>query len=85
MSDGYIAGFNYYMDHGKLAADCEGKPWAKPLTVEDLFAYYYWLAQLASDAGATSCASARSTAHVPGASLATSRAARCGSASCSSA
>jgi acyl-homoserine-lactone acylase len=46
---GYIAGFNYYMDHGKLAADCNGKPWAKPLNIEDLFAYYYWLAQLASD------------------------------------
>jgi acyl-homoserine-lactone acylase len=47
--EGYIAGFNYYMAHGKLAADCDGKPWAKPLRIEDIFAYYYWLAQLASD------------------------------------
>jgi acyl-homoserine-lactone acylase len=47
--DGYVASFDYYMDHGKLAQDCDGKPWAKPLTAEDLFAYYYWLAQLASD------------------------------------
>jgi acyl-homoserine-lactone acylase len=47
--EGYLAGFNYYMAHEKLAADCDGKPWAKPLQIEDLFAYYYWLAQLASD------------------------------------
>jgi acyl-homoserine-lactone acylase len=47
--DGYIAGFNYYLDHEKLAEDCQGKPWARPLTIEDLFSYYYWLAQLASD------------------------------------
>lgn len=45
---GYVAGFNYYLAHEKLSAECEGKEWAKPLAVEDLFAYYYWLAQLAS-------------------------------------
>jgi acyl-homoserine-lactone acylase len=49
LAEGYVAGFNYYLAHEKLAADCEGKPWAKPLALEDLFAYYYWLAQLGSD------------------------------------
>ena len=49
MVEGYRAGFNHYMASETLAADCDGKPWAKPLQMEDLFAYYYWLAQLASD------------------------------------
>ncbi|HEX4340486.1 MAG TPA: acylase [Polyangiaceae bacterium] len=46
--DGYVAGFNRYLDKEKLAADCQGEPWARPLTADDLFAYYYWLAQLGS-------------------------------------
>ncbi|HMJ16032.1 MAG TPA: acylase [Polyangiaceae bacterium] len=45
---GYVAGFNRYLSEHELAADCAGKPWARPLTATDLFAYYYWLAQLAS-------------------------------------
>ena len=45
---GYVAGFNQYLAKEHLAADCDGKPWARPLTTTDLFAYYYWLAQLAS-------------------------------------
>jgi acyl-homoserine lactone acylase PvdQ len=46
--DGFVAGFNEYLAHEKLSAECDGKAWARPLTAPDLFAYYYWLAQLAS-------------------------------------
>ncbi len=46
--DAYVAGFNYYMGSEKLSAECQGKDWARPLTAPDLFAYYYWLAQLGS-------------------------------------
>lgn len=46
--DGYVAGFNHYLSHEPLAAECDGAEWVRPLTAPDLFAYYYWLAQLAS-------------------------------------
>ncbi|HVU03058.1 MAG TPA: acylase [Polyangiaceae bacterium] len=46
--EGYAAGFDEYLSSEKLAADCDGKPWALPISPVDLFSYYYWLAQLAS-------------------------------------
>lgn len=33
----------------RVRSERYGKNWARPLTAPDLFAYYYWLAQLASD------------------------------------
>jgi acyl-homoserine-lactone acylase len=46
--DGYVAGFNQYLAKNALASTCDGQAWVRPLTAPDLFAYYYWLAQLAS-------------------------------------
>jgi acyl-homoserine-lactone acylase len=45
---GYVAGFNHYLTDHEPSADCAGQAWVRPLTARDLFAYYYWLAQLAS-------------------------------------
>ena len=44
----YAAGFNYYLANEKVSSLCDGKDWVRPLTAPDLFAYYYWLAQLAT-------------------------------------
>ncbi len=44
----YVAGFNHYLAEHEPAADCANKPWVRPLTPRDLFAYYYYLAQLGS-------------------------------------
>ena len=46
--DGFVAGFNHYVDTQTLSSECAAQDWVQPLTAEDLFAYYYWLAQLAS-------------------------------------
>jgi acyl-homoserine-lactone acylase len=46
--DGYVAGFNRYLETQSLSSECDGQDWVQPLTAGNLFAYYYWLAQLAS-------------------------------------
>ena len=48
--DGYVAGFNHYVATKPLAAECDGKEWVGPITAESLFAYFYWVSQLGSDA-----------------------------------
>jgi acyl-homoserine-lactone acylase len=46
---GFVAGFNRYLKTEHLAKECDGKDWAQAITSDDLFGYYYWLAQLGSD------------------------------------
>lgn len=38
MLDGYVAGYNHYLDAhaGKLPEKCNGKPWVRPITREDV-------------------------------------------------
>ncbi len=48
---GYVAGYNQYLEEtgvDNLPSQCAGAEWVKPITSEDLFAYYYLLALSAS-------------------------------------
>lgn len=48
--DGYVAGYNLYLKKhaDELPMECRGADWVKPISANDLLAYYYWLALLAS-------------------------------------
>jgi len=51
MIDGFTAGYNEYLDEteaSELPPQCQGQPWVREISPEDLLAHYRVLAQVAS-------------------------------------